>query len=292
MALRCRCLRTATGQAFVLGVIFFFIFLSAQILQSYACQLYGDELASNLMVTVYMSFTVASFVAPAITNLLGSRLTLFLGALSYLSIPFASLLLALFHADWCDTVIILFGVVAGSGGSLLWTAQGRIMLELSTDGRDAGRIFAIFYSLYNLAAISGGLTTFLYFSRQTEDAPVVLYALYIGLVLAGAAVCGLVAPVQGAPAVSTTDPGTIQAAPGSGGAASWQGEAVATLRLFRSRRMLRLAPIFWFCGYCVPYQTNTFANRFFDAPTLGLELIVFFVAGVVGGAPTPRAPRA
>ena len=139
-----RWLRTTTGQAVVLGLIFFLIFLSAQVLQGYAEQLYGADLASALMVTVYASFTVASFVAPAITNRLGSRTTLFLGALSYLAIPSSSLLLALYDADWCDTVIVVFGALAGSGGSLLWTAQGRIMLELSADGRDAGRIFAIF----------------------------------------------------------------------------------------------------------------------------------------------------
>ena len=54
-------------------------------------------------------------------------------------------------------------------------------------------------------------------------------------------------------------------------------------RLCCDRRMLSLLPLFFSIGFSVPYQTNTFGGRFFDASALGLETILFFVAGMLGG---------
>lgn len=51
--------------------------------QDYSANLYGPTLGSNMELTLYAVFTVFCFVAPVITNKLGSRRTMFLGVMGY-----------------------------------------------------------------------------------------------------------------------------------------------------------------------------------------------------------------
>ncbi|EOD08969.1 hypothetical protein EMIHUDRAFT_216767 [Emiliania huxleyi CCMP1516] len=222
-------LRSASCQISILGVIFLFIFTAYSTIQGFASQLYGEALASEMESTLYATFTLACFVAPAVTNTLGPRLTLFLGALGYAALVAASLLLAIVGAPWCRGVVVLGGGVLGVGAALLWTAQGRLMLEYS-DGTDQGRLFAIFWALFNCSSVVGGLLTFFYFSHHSEEAtlgqaPVSLYLIFLGCIAAR-------------------------------GGSTWEGEAKATLRLFGTRRMAVLFPLFWYTGFNQPCQLH------------------------------------
>jgi len=163
-------LRTPIGQVFILGIVFLFVFSAYITIQAFASKLYGDMLGSNMELTLYAVFTAACFIAPAVTNVCGSRLTLFLGTTGYASLVAASLVLALLgHSPLTDTIVNLGGAGCGIGAALLWTAQGRLMLEYS-NGADQGRIFAIFWALFNLSALVGGLLTFFYFAdHNIED---------------------------------------------------------------------------------------------------------------------------
>lgn len=211
------------------------------------------------------------------------------------------------------------------------------MLEWS-NGTDQGELFAIFWGLFNLAAVVGGLATFAYFSRSDVEASAPLYVLFLCLILLGAAatrrlsdgpaarlgsdgrlsmarppapapspveVAGGVRAVHQAPSVrlqlacatvsngaATFDPGVRQA--DAAGAEpllgqqqpAWSAacqEARETLSVFGSRRMAILAPFFFYTGFNQPYQLNTFGDRLFSPPTLGLEVVLFYTAEI-GGA--------
>jgi len=269
-------LRSACGQISVLGVIFLFIFTAYSTIQGFASQLYGEALASEMESTLYATFTLACFVAPAVTNRLGPRLTLFLGALGYAALVAASLLLAIVGAPWCRGVVVLGGGVLGVGAALLWTAQGRLMLEYS-DGTDQGRLFAIFWALFNCSSVVGGLLTFFYFSHHSEEAPVSLYLIFLGCIVLGGAATALLAPPHtiARPAASASAstsaeqrvaaaaPATEDVAtplpllpPAARGGSTWEGEAKATLRLFGTRRMAVLFPLFWYTGFNQPCQLH------------------------------------
>ena len=69
-------LATPIRQSLILGSIFFFIFTAYMTIQGFASQLYGDQLAANMESVLYGVFTLGCFVSPAITNVLGPRLTL------------------------------------------------------------------------------------------------------------------------------------------------------------------------------------------------------------------------
>jgi hypothetical protein len=53
------------------------------LIQGYSANLYGPVLGSNMATTLYAVFTVACFVAPAIVNVIGTRLSMFIGILCY-----------------------------------------------------------------------------------------------------------------------------------------------------------------------------------------------------------------
>ena len=272
-------IRSPLGQVTIMGIVFLLIFTAYITIQAFASKLYGDTLGSNMALTLYAVFTVACFIAPAITNVLGPRFTLFLGSLGYAALVAASLVLAVSGSGpVTDTFVVLGGACCGLGAALLWTAQGRMMLEWSS-GSDQGTIFAVFWALFNLSALVGGLLTFFYFadhdiSDQKSLWP--LYVVFLACIIGGGAVTQLltkdaseargvaalassthVAPADGnhvppgAPGLHHLDPalpvnGSVaEAGAGMPGDSDWYVEALATVRLFRTRTMMILAPLMW-----------------------------------------------
>ena len=289
--------QNARAQSALVGLIFLFVFIAYLTIQGYASQLYGADLASQMETTLYAVFTLACFVAPPVTNRLGTRVTMCLGVLGYGALVGASLLLAIYQAPWCRAVVVVGGGVLGVGAALLWTAQGRFMLEWA-EGADSGRIFAIFWGIFNLSALIGGLTTSFYFSTHKEAAPAALYIFFLACIVAGdRAGGGLGAADARAPPPPTaphsptpstrrrrwsrrTPTGDAAAPPP---AESWLVEARRTVMMFFTPRMAMLAPLFWYTGFNQPYQLNTYGNRFFDSRALGIELAAFYAAEIAGG---------
>ena len=305
--------RTPTGQAVLLGILFFFVFSAYITIQGFASKLYGEELASNMETTLYAVFTVACFVSPPIVNKLGPRLSIFLGVLGYGCLVASSLLLSLVDAEWCKTLVILGGAAEGVGAACLWTGQGRLILEWS-DGTDAAHLFAVFWALFNCSALLGGVLAFFFFSQVSADdvhSLWPLFAIFFVLVLVGASLSVTLsrAPPRDAATDAAGEPIptlTVQAdgsdlpplpksprASGGGGgggdgggdadAQSWLIEARETLKLFGTRRMAMLAPLFFYTGFNQPYQLNTIGNAHFTARALGIELVLFYGAEIFGG---------
>jgi hypothetical protein len=81
-------------------------------------------------------------------------------------------------------LVVLGGGVNGVGAALLWTGQGRLMLQYS-DGNDSGRIFAIFWSIFNLSAVFGGFITFAYFANESSSGNVPLFIIFLILIIIG-----------------------------------------------------------------------------------------------------------
>ena len=294
------CFQNARAQSALAGLIFLFAFIAYLTIQGYASQLYGADLASQMETTLYAVFTLACFVAPPVTNRLGTRVTMCLGVLGYGALVGASLLLAIYQAPWCRAVVVVGGGVLGVGAALLWTAQGRFMLEWA-EGADSGRIFAIFWGIFNLSALIGGLTTSFYFSTHKEAAPAALYIFFLACIVAGALACGLLSapPTRAAaaandassdsptplnaPAVVVAEAARVGGAERRPQAESWLVEARRTVMMFFTPRMAMLAPLFWYTGFNQPYQLNTYGNRFFDSRALGIELAAFYAAEIAGG---------
>ena len=183
------------------------------------------------------------------------------------------------------------------------------MLQYS-DGTDSGKIFAIFWSIFNLSAVLGGFITFVYFSSTSSSGNVALFFIFLGLIMAGAfGALGLEAPTAllkkspktsfshdrtlTSPILSEDDDTADTKQPESVGSGiivaseeisdeSWVSEFGATVILFTDPRMARMALIYFYTGFNQPYQLVTFGNRFFTPSTLGLMVALFYSAELVG----------
>ena len=283
------CSPTPTSQTFLMGLVFFFTFTAYLTIQAFAADMYGDTLGSNMATSLYLAFAIACFGAPSFVNKAGSKNTMFLGVLGYAALVGASLIYFLEMAgDW---IVILGGVACGIGAALLWTAQGRLIMQYS-DGTDNGYLFSIFWALFNLSALVGGLLTFFYFGSNSSSGNVALYVIFLVFVVLGALATQLLVPPS--QLIRGKDESNLALLPhaGSNGTpdaplelsqSDWFTEMKATLSLFKTRRMLYLSLIFFYTGYNQPYQLNTFGNRWFTKKTIGLEMIIFYTSEIVGG---------
>jgi len=270
-------LQSPTVQVGLVGLIFFFVFVAYSTVQAFATKLYGPELGANMETILYSTFTVACFFGPIVTNRLGCRFTMFVGILGYAALIVASLAFSSSNnnGSFLGALVCMGGALNGVGAALLWTAQGRFMMEYS-DGTDGGRLFSIFWALLNSASVVGGFLTFFYFGGNDADASTGLFVIFLVVVIVGGLLPFLLTepPPRAAAGGSESDSQSTQN--------SWAAEMTATLRLFRSRRMQILSLIFLYSGLNQPYQLNTFTGRFFADKAQGLEIVVFYTFEVIG----------
>lgn len=288
----------------MLGFVFLLVFSAYLTIQMFSADLYGSRDASNIEAALYLSFTACCFVSPAITSKLGTKLTLFLGTLGYLALVAVSLLF--FEAD-CSaafkSILICGGAVNGAGAALLWTAQGKLILQYS-DGNNNGRLFSIFWSIFNCAALLGGGLTFFYFSGRSSENDAAnqscstagstqLYVIFLSI-LSCAAFFTLVLPLHplrgsrdSAPLLSSSSYSSSSSSASQdaqkGEEMTLFGEFKQTVKLFKTKRMLNLSLLFLYTGYNQPYQLNTYGNRLLENQTVGLAMIVFYASEIVGG---------
>ena len=167
---------------------------------------------------------------------------------------------------------------------MLWTAQGRILLDAAArDARHAvGELFAVFWCLFNTSAVLGGFVTFGYFSTQTSSGNAPLYLGFTVLIAAGGAACFLLED-DAVPAARADGPMIDRAAPGA------FAELASTVRLFGTKWALCLALSRMFAtritGRC-ELRYGASGKLFLDFACLnsGLEPRVIFetIASVLG----------
>lgn len=210
--------RTPFVQTVTLGLVFFFVFTSYTTIQFYARSTYGEELAANSVSAVYASFTLACLVAPAITNMLGSQITLCVGILGYAALVAASLVYFVANAGGdggahqeprMGWLVVVGGAILGCGASLLWTAQGRLLLQyaaraeeladnlatndepsmkatgVKTSKSQTGTLLGVFWAVFQCSSLVGGAMSLVYYSQKPSGS-ILLYAIFLGFILVGA----------------------------------------------------------------------------------------------------------
>jgi hypothetical protein len=267
----------------ILGGVFFCVFLSYTMMQGYAVQLYGPALAANTEAALYASFTACCLAAPAAVDALGSRRGLFIGALGYATLALASLAYAAEGASPAlRPLVVAAGAVVGVGASIIWTAQGRIMLHYGSGGQ-AGAAFGVFWALLNSSALVGGVLTWAYFSRvrltPASEAP--LFGVFAVVIATGAAGAFL---LERLPADTDDSRLRPRRMPPRGRRWPVLGELLSTLGILRSVRLRAASPLWFVTGLASAFQLATFADRFLAPSPLGLGLALFYAAEVVGGA--------
>ena len=295
-----RLYRSSEGQATVLGVVFLLVFAAYLTIQAYSAKLFNEKLASDITVALYATFTLCCVISPTIVHmLLGPIKALVAGISGYAVLVIFSLCFFLSGGNTLASKWLIFaGVLNGVGSSLLWTAQGLLILQYSERGVNGGRIFGIFWAYFNISAICGGAISFFMFDEDESDnnmKEVILFATFLMFIVAGAFFCYfLLEPSE--MIMSEEFDENIQLAlentfkkskhtrsNNMKFGESIQNDICNTISSFYSKRLLCLSPLFFYTGYKQPYQLVTFGDRFFDEKTLGLEIMSFYFFDMIGG---------
>ncbi|KAH8051854.1 G-protein coupled peptide receptor [Aureococcus anophagefferens] len=270
----------ALGQTVIMGVIFLLVFIAYYMLQGYASILFGADLASDALVTLYAVFTAGCFFAPGVVNRFGGKRSLAGGVVGYACFSAAAFACAaLGEPRWTRALVVGGGALNGAGAAVLWTAQGRILLGGGAAPRRRRTLRGLLVPLQHVGGAGRLRDLRLLLDADVERQRAALPRLH------GADRGGRRRACSRATrsAARADGPMIDRAAPGA------LAELASTMRLFGTKRALCLALLFWYTGYNQPYQLNGFGDRFFRKRVVGLQLASFYFMEVVGGFVAGRA---
>ncbi|PCH44643.1 hypothetical protein WOLCODRAFT_105432 [Wolfiporia cocos MD-104 SS10] len=221
---------------------------------------------------LYGFFAVTGCVSGGINNVLGPRLTLFLGTIGY----------ALYLGGiWCyqargvSWFLILAAALLGVSAALLWSAQGCIMMSYPLE-RDKGRAFAYFWAVFQLGTLIGAIIAFA-INIQSGGLGSVgtgTYLAFLIIIAFGIASALLVLP-----------PDRIVRADGTRVSlkkhASPREEIVGMWRTLRDWRVFALLPMWFASIYFYPYQGALNTSRF-DGVTRSLNAVLEGAGAIIG----------
>ncbi|KAL6885520.1 hypothetical protein ACP4OV_010299 [Aristida adscensionis] len=232
--------------------------------------------ADNANTALYACFAVFGVLGGAVHNLLGPRLTLLLGALTY---PLFAGSFLYYNHRHSQAFPVAAGALLGAGAGLLWAAQGAIMTSYPPQNR-RGSYISLFWCLFSLGGVLGGLIPFSFNYKRSADAGSVndgTYIAFMAIMLAGAALTLLVLPAR---KIVRDDGSRVTLVTLSSPAT----EAAETLRLFANWRMLLLLIPSWASNFFYTYQFNHVNGGLFTLRTKGLNNVFYWCAPMVGSA--------
>lgn len=129
------------------GLIFFAFSGAQQFLTIVYDRLGNVSLGFWVLIVLYASFTVFNFLAPQLMEMLGLKITMIVGSLTY-----AAFIAVLAFAS--PAVLFAASVLLGLGAAMLWNAQG-VYLVLAADKGKLGSASGLFSTLWGLGSVAG-----------------------------------------------------------------------------------------------------------------------------------------
>ncbi|XP_048427095.1 UNC93-like protein 1 [Pyrus x bretschneideri] len=233
-----------------------------------------DPTASNNASTaLYTTFAVFGILGGGIYNILGPRLTLLSACSTY--VLYAGSFLYYNHHKH-QAFAIVAGAILGIGAGLLWAGQGAIMTSYPPPNRK-GTYISIFWSIFNMGGVIGGLIPFILNYHRSEAASV-NDATYIGFMIfmsIGTLLSLGILP----PSKVVRDDGTkctdIQYS-------NVTTEAIEIAKLFTNWQMLLIIPAAWSSNFFYTYQFNNVNQIMFNLRTRGLNNVFYWGAQMLG----------
>eukprot|EP00122_Pirum_gemmata_P013964 Pgem_evm1s13009 len=228
--------------------------------------------------TLYGFFAVFGYLGGPAFNILGNKLPLFLGALTYFFYAISVYLWGI--NDNLAPMAIVSAACLGVGAGLFWTSQGAMMLSYSTHDKK-GQFTAIFWMIFNLGGVLGGLLTFGIESSKpansTDDSvSAATYFTFAGIMLLGGAFALLL--VVNSNKVVRADGKKVKFEKTK----SYKQEMISILKLFKNKYMLLLTPLIFQSNFFYTYEFNYVNGLLFDPVTRGLNSAVFWGMQMVG----------
>lgn len=282
--------KNALTQVIIISITFFACPGMFNALSSFASGIDDPSIAFNGNCLIYLTFSLTSFIASGFLNLLGSRLSLFLGSLGYVLYAVALLVIQrgalkidgkTHHQPFTITMFYIVCPILGICAGLLWTAQGQLCMAYPSKNTK-GKYFSIFWIIFNMGSTIGGIITFITNFGGGDDSSTIsdnTFIVFIVIMLIGSMSTLLLAK----PDTVIRDDGElvcVQKLP------HWKSETFKVFKLFRDKKMLLLVPLFaysnWFYTYHSFYNVTIFNKRTSGLVTTfywGSQMIAAFLLG-------------
>ena len=265
---------TAQCQTFLLGLICFCVPGMWNAITSAAGGIRNQEVATEAMSALYACFTATSLLAPVVTNTVGLRLTLGIGSIGY--IFYVATLFLYSQQLAVNGLVVAAGAINGVGAGLLWTAQGALVMAYPS-AESKGRLFGLFWAVFNLGGVFGGLLWMgMNFEHSRGHASPATFAIFGGIMVAGAGLCGALLPLRAVVRPDGTRPPPPQPS-------SVCPELRAMACLVVEWQAIALIPLFLYSNFFYAFQFACFNGRIFSARTQGLNNAAYWGAQM-GGA--------
>ena len=124
--------------------------------------------ANNANTALYTTFAIFGILGGGIYNILGPRLTLASGCSTY--VLYAGSFLYYNHQQH-QAFAIISGAVLGIGSGFLWAGEGAIVISYPPQHRK-GTYISLFWSVFNMGGVIGGLIPFILNHNRSEAASV------------------------------------------------------------------------------------------------------------------------
>ncbi len=233
----------------------------------------NSEASNKAAIALYSTFAAVSFFAGTIHNKLGSRLTLGIGALGY-CLYIGSFLS--YNINQNEGFVVASGAILGVCASLLWTAQGALMLAYPTESQK-GTFISVFWVIFNLGAVLGsaielGLT----YNSTANTVSNGTYAAFIVLTGLGAFVSAMLMN----PAKMVRDDGTRVLVPSQ---TTWAKELKGLFILLKADPWVVLMfPMFLASNWFYTWQFNDYNGVLFTLRTRSLNNLLYWLSQMVG----------
>ncbi|KAF5177483.1 Unc93-like protein [Thalictrum thalictroides] len=233
-----------------------------------------DPTASNNANTaLYTTFAIFGILGGGIYNVLGPQFTLMAGCSTY--VLYAASLLYYNHINKQPFVVTAGGIL-GVGAGLLWAGQGAIMTSYPPVARK-GTYISIFWSIFNMGGVIGGLIPFvLNYHRETaasvNDGTYIAFMSFMSL---GTLLALVILPPNKVIRDDGTKCSDIKYSKVS-------TEAIAISKLFLNWKMLLIVPAAWSSNFFYTYQFNHVNGGLFSLRTRGLNNVFYWGAQMIG----------
>ncbi|RDX97391.1 UNC93-like protein 2, partial [Mucuna pruriens] len=233
-----------------------------------------DHTASNNSLTaLYIAFSISGILGGAIYNLLGPHLTLLAGCSTYVLYT-ASLLY--YNHRHSQALAIVAGAILGIGSGLVWVTQGAIMTSYPPANRK-GTYISIFWSIFNMGGVIGGLIPFVSNFHRSEAASV-NDGTYIGFMCFMSVGTVLSLAILPGHKVVGEDGSTCSNVVYSN---MWT-ECMEIVKLILNWKVLLMVPAAWSSNFFYPYQFNDVNGVLFNLRTRGFNSVFYWGAQMLG----------
>ncbi|KAI8361387.1 UNC93-like protein [Mortierella sp. GBAus27b] len=217
-------------------------------------------------------FAFSSLFAGALFNIVGHRLLLILGGLTYVLYVGSFLAYNYIHSI---AFVVISSCLLGVGAGWLWCAQGAVMMGYPAEN-EKGKYFSIFWAIFNCGGVLGNVIPLgiQWSDDKAGGASTSSYVGYMVVMTLGSLISVLLLPTD-----------KIVRADGSHVVKIKYSSPISELKsvfaLFKDWRMLALVPMFFTTNWVYPYQFNAVNGFNFTQRTRYMNSMFYWFAQII-----------